>query len=190
MIIITVDSPQQEVLKKQTEEIRSNELALAREIAEQLHSALEPYFPAAGLAAPQIGISKSIFIFSYDRDPKNLEVVINPEFTPLGSPVSGWEACFSVILSKGIWKAAQVSRYEKIKVAYLNLQGERVEKILTGFAAKAFQHEYDHLQGVVNIYRQDAIVKTFDNKGELLDYLKKVKKEDAANYIKPEDTND
>ena len=47
-------------------------------------SLLNLIFPAAGLAAPQIGIGKSVFIYSYDRDPKNLEVAINPSYIPIG----------------------------------------------------------------------------------------------------------
>jgi len=64
---------------------------------------LKPYLPAAGLAAPQIGISKSVFIFSFDRGPKNLEAVVNPRFVPIeDTKVEGWEGCFSVMLSNGI----------------------------------------------------------------------------------------
>lgn len=184
--IITVDHPLKKVLHQKTEEIKDDEWTLAQEIAEKLFFALKPYFPAAGLAAPQIGISKSIFIFSYDRDPDHLEAVINPTFIPLtGAQVSGWEACFSILLSDGIWKLAKIPRYETIKVSYFNLNGEKVEKILEGFAAKVFQHEYDHLQGITTIDRKDALIKTFESKEELLAYLQAVKKEDAIRYKKP-----
>jgi peptide deformylase len=184
--IVTIGSPEEAVLKQKTEDIRKNEFPLARDIAEKLFQALTPYLPAAGLAAPQIGISKSIFIFSYDRDPKNLEVVINPSFTPLEqTKIEGWEGCFSVILSDGIWKLAKVPRYENIKATYFNLEGEKVEKNLRGFAAKVFQHEYDHLQGIENIERADAEVKSFDTKEELFLFMQNVKKEDSLHYKKP-----
>jgi peptide deformylase len=184
--IVTIDSPKHEVLRTKTEDIKENELPLAKEIAEALYASLKPHMPAAGLAAPQIGISKSVFIFSYDRDPKNLEVVINPTFAPVGSSrVKGWEGCFSVLLCKSGWKLAYVPRYETILVSYLNLNGERIEKTLEGFAAKVFQHEFDHLQGIECIDRPDAITKSFDSKEELLAYLQEVKKEDSTRYIKP-----
>ena len=184
--IVTIDSPLQGVLKQKTEEIRRDELFLAREIVEKLGLALKPYLPAAGLAAPQIGIGKSVFIFSYDRDPKNLEAVINPSFTPVGdAKVEGWEGCFSVILSNGTWKLAKIPRYEAIRVQYLNLEGTKKEKTLEGFAAKVFQHEYDHLQGIENIDREDAVVKDFSTKEEMLDFMKQVKKEDSVRYKKP-----
>lgn len=186
MKIVTIDGPLQEVLKKKTEVILEDELALAKEISDQLFSALQPHFPAAGLAAPQIGISKSVFIFSFDRDPKNLETVVNPTFEPLGNAkIEGWEGCFSVMLSNGSCKLAKIPRFEKIKVCYLNLEGEKVEKILEGFAAKVFQHEYDHLQGIENICREDAVVKTFASKEEMLKFMQEVKKEDSKHYKKP-----
>jgi len=184
--IVTIDSALQEILHQKTEEIQEEELFLAREIAEKLFCALQPHFPAAGLAAPQIGISKSVFIFSFDRDPKNLEVVINPSFSPLEDlQIEGWEGCFSVMLSNGIWKLAKVPRYEVIRVQYRNLKWELVEKTLDGFAAKVFQHECDHLQGITNIERKDALVRAFDTKEEMLLFMSQVKKEDALRYKKP-----
>ena len=114
--IVTIDSPLQHVLKMKTEEIRPDELPLAEEIVEKLLFALQPYVPAAGLAAPQIGISKSVFVFSFDRDPNHLEGVINPSFVPVGdAKVEGWEGCFSVMLSDGSWKLAKIPRYESIR---------------------------------------------------------------------------
>lgn len=183
--IVTVNSPSQNILKMKTEDIKSDELSLAKEIAEKLLKALKPHCPAAGLAAPQIGISKSVFIYSFDRDPKNLEVVINPLFTPVGNEMEiGWEGCFSVILGD-VWKLAYLPRYEQIDVTYMNLKGEKIHKHLTGFAAKVFQHEFDHLQGIECINHQDAIVKEFSDESEMMSFLQKVKEEDSVRYQKP-----
>lgn len=184
--IITVDSPQRQLLNGKTEDFDVHELPLAQEIAEQLFLAIHPHLPAAGLAAPQIGISKSIFIYSFDRDPKNLEIAINPSFIPLEEKkCEGWEGCLSVILSNGIWKLAKVGRYEKIQASYLNPKGEKVGKVLDGFGAKVFQHEWDHLQGIVNIYKKDAVIQQFATRDELFNFMQNVKKEDAHCYKKP-----
>jgi len=184
--IVTIDSPEAHILKTKAEKIEDQELGLAKNIGRQLFLSLEPFSPAAGLAAPQIGINKAVFIFSCDRDPKNLEVVINPAFKPVGNEkVEGWESCFSAILKTGIRKCAKISRYEKIKATYLNPEGEIVEKILEGFAAKVFQHEYDHLQGYVNIHLEDAEVKTFEAHEEYVTFMQEVKKQDAARYARP-----
>lgn len=184
--IVTIDSPLQHVLKMKTEDIQIDELSLAKEIIGKLFLALKPYLPAAGLAAPQIGISKSVFIFSFDRDPNNLEGVINPYFIPCGeAKIVGWEGCFSAMLSNGTSKLAKIPRYEKIKVQYLNANGEKIERILEGFAAKVFQHEYDHLQGVENIDREDAVVQDFSSEEEMMSFMQQVKKEDSLRYKKP-----
>lgn len=185
--IITIDSQKEKLLRTNAERIETNEWPLALEIAEQLFLALKPYIPAAGLAAPQIGISKAIFIFSFDRDPKNLEVVINPSFEPISEiKTEGWEACFSVILSQRDWKVAKIARYETIRATYLNREEKKIEKVLDGFAAKVFQHECDHLQGIVNIDRKDAILKSFNSKEELLTFMESIKKSDVAKYKKPQ----
>ena len=99
--------------------------------------------------------------------------------------IEGWEGCFSVMLSDNSWKLAKIPRYETIKVQYLNVEGERIEKILEGFAATAFQHEYDHLQGIVNIDREDAVVMDFTTREEMLDFMKQVKKNDSLRYKRP-----
>ena len=180
--IVTVNSPGESVLKQKTEDIQSHEAHLSKEIGEKLYLALKPHFPAAGLAAPQIGIGRSVFIFSFDRDPKNLEVVINPTMKPVGNAkVEGWEGCFSILLG-GVWKLAKVPRYETIDAAYLTTEGKKVERRLDGFAAKVFQHEYDHLQGIETIDREDAVVKEFSSEEELMNFLAQVKKEDSKRY--------
>ena len=183
MEIVTTDHTHYEVLIQKTQKIEENELPLAREMAALLFESLQPYLPAAGLAAPQIGISKSIFIYSYNRDPKNLEVVINPEFTPIGNEmIEEWEACFSTVLSQHDIQIAKLKRYAKIKVNYLNLEGQKIEAVLEGFAAKAFQHEYDHLQGIINIHKPGSIVKRFDSREELDAFIEGMKKQDSKRY--------
>ena len=115
-----------------------------------------------------------------------ISIVINPSFSPIGdTKIDGWEGCFSIMLSNGTWKLAKIPRYETIQVQYLNTKGENVEKQLEGFAAKVFQHEYDHLQGIENIDREDAIVMDFTTKEEMFNFMQQVKKEDSLHYKKP-----
>jgi peptide deformylase len=82
-------------------------------------------------------------------------------------------------------KLAKIPRYESIKVQYLNVNGETIERILEGFAAKVFQHDYDHLQGVENVDREDAVVRDFANEEEMMNFMQQVKKEDSLRYKKP-----
>ena len=181
--IVTVDSPKSSVLIEKTIDLKEDEFALAQEIGAKLIESLKPYGPAAGLAAPQIGINRSVFIYSYNRDPNNLEIVINPTCTATApETIEEWEGCLSVILSNTTWQLAKLARHEKIHVSYINAEGKFVEKDLSGFAAKVFQHEYDHLQGIVNIYREDAKIASFESKESLFEFMKEVKEKDSKRY--------
>lgn len=156
-------------------------LAEATQIIKDLEATLRPRMPAAGLAAPQIGLSKQVFIFSWDRSPQRLEAAINPSFQPLGEEMaSGWEGCFSVPLA-----LAKVPRYKAIQATYINQQGKKVRYRLVDFAARVFQHEYDHLQGVENIHKEDALIKEFTDPEGRLEFIQQIRKQDQAHYQKP-----
>lgn len=106
----------------------------------------------AGLAAPQIGVSLRVMIFGIESNPRypDAEVVpttvlINPEFTVRDeSVVSGWEGCLSVPGMRGY-----VPRYRAVDYKGFDQFGEPVERSADGFHAVVFQHEYDHLDGVL-----------------------------------------
>ena len=183
--ILTLENPRNAVLHKKTEDFSLEELPLASEIASLLKASLLPLMPAAGLAAPQIGISRSIFIYSFDRQIQNLKVVLNPTYEPLDNQlVEGWEGCFSARLENGGCKVAKLTRYEKIQVGYLTLEGELKEEILEAFEAKVFQHETDHLRGIFCVSKEGAETKTFDTNAAFIDFMLQVKKEDAERYKK------
>lgn len=157
-------------------------LAKAKKIIDHLKNTLQPHMPAAGLAAPQIDISERVFIFSWDRTQANLEAAINASFEPMDEEMSlGWEGCFSVPLA-----LAQVPRYQNILASYTNLHGQPVKYVLRGFAARVFQHESDHLEGIENIHKDNAKVKNFATQDELVEFITAVKRGDVVNYIKPE----
>lgn len=190
MKIVTIDHDPTNCLSVKADAIplTKDGLAEAAKIVKQMEETLIPLMPAAGLAAPQIGISKQVFIYSWDRTAEHLEIAINPSFKPIGDEMlEGWEACFSAMLNEGKIKAAFLKRYKKIAVTYANLEGKIHHKTLEDFAAKVFQHEYDHLQGIVNVTRQDAEVKTFNSKEEMAEFMAKVKKKDSVSYAAPKD---
>ncbi len=120
---------------------------------EQLLAAQAPWEAAVGMAANQWGVNKSIFLYCPTGDTiYDLEVVINPSYeavhklaifnTSATGETSDWEGCFSVPLCVG-----NVKRNLHIKVKYQNMQGEIIEKELTGWPARVWQHENDHLSG-------------------------------------------
>ena len=81
-------------------------------------------------------------------------VLINPEISPVGEPVSGGEGCLSF---PEIY--AEISRPESVDVKALNEKGERTEFRCGGLLARAVQHETDHLHGILFIDRMDRITK-------------------------------
>lgn len=105
-----------------------------------------------GLAAPQIGISKRIILVDVKADGKGkvgkLKVFINPEIIWISKKQNEWyEGCYSLSGICGI-----VSRPLSIKVRGFRMQPSRLQAKLseekyTGYAARIFQHEIDHLNG-------------------------------------------
>ncbi len=97
-----------------------------------------------GLAAPQIGESKSVFITFVDD---KFKVYINPQIVDKSDKSNLFrESC----LSCGSI-SADVKRPEAITLRYMNESGEVLEERYDSFLARLIQHEYDHLNGVVNI---------------------------------------
>ncbi len=73
-------------------------------------------------------------------------------------------------------------RTKTCKGFYVKTKGEFIEKTLNGFASKVFQHEYDHLQGIVASCKKNAITASFSNKEEMLAFMEDVKQEDSIRY--------
>ena len=105
-----------------------------------------------GIAAPQVAASMRLFIVASRPSPRyphapTMEptAMINPEIVDRsGDLVAGWEGCLSVPGVRGL-----VLRDRTIEVRYLTQAGELVQQELTGFVARIFQHELDHLDGIL-----------------------------------------
>ena len=109
-----------------------------------------------GIAAPQVYRSERTFIVAskpnarYPEAPfREAFAVINPEIIATSEEiVKDWEGCLSVPQMRGL-----VPRHQTIKVKYLNIQGEEIEEEMSGFLARIFQHEFDHLEGIMFLDR-------------------------------------
>jgi peptide deformylase len=105
-----------------------------------------------GIAAPQVSASIRLFIVASRPSPRypyapTMEptAMIDPEIVNRsGELVSGWEGCLSVPGVRGL-----VLRDRTIEVRYLTKHGNLVQQELTGFVARIFQHELDHLDGIL-----------------------------------------
>ena len=100
-----------------------------------------------GIAAPQIGISRRVIIVKrLDKEPlKPFEFFINPEIVYYSEKkVIDWEGCLSI--PKGFGK---VLRSEEIEIEYNTIDNKTVKERIKGFTARIFQHELDHLNGIL-----------------------------------------
>lgn len=94
-----------------------------------------------GLAAPQCGVQKRIFIMG---NPEELIACINPKIVAVSDNREvSQEGCLSF---PNLW--LNVKRPEKVKVTYHTVTGEEVEAELDGLHARVFLHEFDHLVGI------------------------------------------
>lgn len=110
-----------------------------------------------GLAANQVGIEKRFFVLEIGGISKK---IINPEILEFSeNQCIIEEGCLSI---PGIFK--NVKRPETIKVKYLNEKKEEIVEILDGMWARAFQHEYDHLDGVLFVEKIEPVAKSLIRK--------------------------
>jgi len=106
----------------------------------------------AGLAAIQIGVPSRIMIFGFESNPRYPDaapvpftVLINPDYDVLDEQkTGGWEGCLSVPDMRGF-----VQRYARIRYRGFDQHGRALEREVDGFHARVFQHEFDHLEGVL-----------------------------------------
>jgi len=133
------------ILRKQTQLASSGE---GKKIGEQLGKIILRYRKIAGigrgLAAPQIGLSKAVFVTFVDE---KLQAFINPTIAGKSSEANFYrELC----LSSGIM-AADVERPEWITMEWTDNDGEKHKEKFEGFLARLYQHEEAHLRGIVNL---------------------------------------
>lgn len=115
-----------------------------------------------GLAAPQIGLNKRIFVIDTtpladeEAEFKPVEkVCLNPRLLYADDILTSFnEGCLSI---PGIFR--ELERPERIRVTYQTLFFETVEEELSGLEARIFQHEYDHLDGILFVDRLSGLQK-------------------------------
>jgi len=106
----------------------------------------------AGIAAPQIGVSRRVVIFGVGENPRYPDaeqvpytVLINPVLQPLGDGMEdGWEGCLSVPGVRGV-----VPRYTRLHYTGFDQFGKPIDRMVSGFHARVVQHECDHLDGIL-----------------------------------------
>lgn len=125
------------------------------EIKEILNNLVETMqnVKGVGLAAPQIGIDKRMFVI--DVGDGNIRKVINPKIIELSDEIeSNEEGCLSI---PGVYKPVKRAKY--IKIEYTDVNGKVVVEEATELLARAFQHEYDHLEAILFVDRVSPVAK-------------------------------
>ncbi|MFN3981974.1 MAG: peptide deformylase [Caldilinea sp.] len=162
--IVTVNDPDHDVLVKTAQRVR--------DFGPQLHKLLDDMAetmrkaPGVGLAAPQVGVGLRVAVIEYPEDEddpdntKRLYEIINPEIVKKRGSDIGQEGCLSM---PGL--AADVERATHVVVKAQDRYGKEIRIKAYDWLARIFQHEIDHLHGVLmtdNAVKVYKLVKAAD----------------------------
>lgn len=135
-----------DVLRKRAREVKQLD-ARTLDLIKDMKDTLAESGNGIGLAAPQVGILKRIFVIDM-QDDEGTKVYINPEIIERSGTQVGSEGCLSVP-----GKSGDVERPAKLTVRAMNENGEIFEETAEGLLAVCICHENDHLDGVLFIDR-------------------------------------
>jgi peptide deformylase len=158
MAVLEIREMGDPVLRERAGEVSAEELASA-ETQGLIDDMIETMRAAngAGLAAPQVGVSKRIAVIEVRpgnprypyKPPIPLTVIVNPELTPLDDVTFATnEGCLSMPNVRG-----ELERFENVEVRYLDRDGAAHRETRRGLTAGTFQHETDHLDGILFVDR-------------------------------------
>ncbi|MBV1689377.1 peptide deformylase [Novosphingobium sp. G106] len=146
--ILKMGDPRLLRVAKPVEDIHAPELkSIIADMYETMHAA-----NGVGLAAPQIGIDLRLMIFGFEANPRYpdeagvpVTTLINPWLEALTDDIEeGWEGCLSVPGMRGL-----VPRAARVRYGGTLEDGTELVREVAGFHARVFQHEFDHLNGVL-----------------------------------------
>jgi peptide deformylase len=106
-----------------------------------------------GLAAPQVGVSLRLMVVG-DEDGRGVQALVNPVISARGGTITAEEGCLSL---PGVF--AQVTRSEWVTLQAQDLDGKPVSINARGLRSRVFQHEIDHLDGVLFIDRLEPVIR-------------------------------
>jgi len=155
--ILTVPDPRLKLVSKPVDAVDDALRALMDDMVETMYDA-----DGIGLAAIQIGVDKRVIVMDLSDERNDPRYYVNPVITPLTEDLKPYqEGCLSV---PDVFDS--VERPKKVKVEYLDYDGEQREEIAEDLFAVCIQHEMDHLEGVV-----------------FIDYLSRLKRDRAVKKV-------
>ncbi|REK76391.1 peptide deformylase [Paenibacillus paeoniae] len=137
-LIVKEPDPVLREVAKEVTKFNDNLKKLLKDMAETMYDA-----QGVGLAAPQIGISKRVIVVDVG-DENGLVEMVNPVIVEQEGEQLGPEGCLSIPNLNG-----DVLRADRIVVEGQNSSGEKLTVNASGYFARAFQHEIDHLNGIL-----------------------------------------
>jgi peptide deformylase len=151
MAVLKVRKYGDPVLRRRAAPVREITPEIRRTVEDMIETMYDEV--GIGLAAPQVGISLRLMVVGHDGG-REARAIVNPVIAEQGGEVTAEEGCLSL---PGIF--APVTRAEWVKLEGQDLEGEPVSIKARGLAARVFQHEMDHLDGVLFIDRLDAMTR-------------------------------
>ena len=145
------------ILRAVSQDFGPKELAseqLQTLIRKMYRTLTDPSQDGVGIAAPQVGINRRlVLVMRYDKPGQPIEPYLNIQIDSLiGEPVPGPEGCLSIPPYRGV-----VRRAPKVQISYLMADGTPVTEQVEGYSAVIFQHECDHLDGILYTDRADTV---------------------------------
>lgn len=161
MAVLPIRTFPDPVLRQKAAPVESIDAALQRLIDDMIQTMYDA--PGIGLAAPQVGVSLQVFVVDVTsgREAEGLMTFINPEIIAAEGRLQEDEGCLSL---PGVY--GPTPRAARVVLRGRNRAGESVEVEAEGLLARAFQHEFDHLQGLLFFNRmgpaaRDLVMRKF-----------------------------
>ena len=151
MAILSVRKYGDPVLRRRAARVEAITPALRKTIIDMVDTMYDEV--GLGLAAPQIGVSLRLMVVT-DDEGREARALVNPVITEQGGEVVAEEGCLSI---PGIF--APVKRAEWVRLQAEDPDGKPVSITARGLRARVFQHEMDHLDGVLFIDRLDPVTR-------------------------------
>jgi peptide deformylase len=158
MGLMNIATLPQQVLRQKARKVTEFNTDLQKLIEDMVETMREA--PGVGLAAPQVNVSKRVIVVEFGDEedeeiPPKLYVVVNPEIVRSSEEsVAGIEGCLSI---PGL--VGEVERSKEIVVKGYNRYGKPVKIKASGWLARIFQHEVDHLDGILFVDRAENVWK-------------------------------
>lgn len=156
-------------LKKVSAPITAFDASL-KELAQQMF-ALMRQEKGVGLAAPQVARNIRMFVMNATGNPEDDRVFVNPELSEAEGEDEGEEGCLSIPELR-----VKVFRSRKLRIQARDLEGNPIDESAEGYVARVWQHETDHLNGILLTDRMGPVAK-IANRGLLKDLEERYKKQ-------------